>query len=183
MKIVVLNHTDVRVELLNVVDSLCPDEIEEFLYDRGFDVSNISWMEVPSDIHDYVPIKFHEFDVKDNDEETHSVRTARLKNFTIYDSVQDIKCREQEELADVLRHFGTRVDDGYEYHFEGECPIIAGYDYDEPCDVVILSVRVDDDGYISLVGDEKNDRGNPHSLDVDEIFAGHLEYVTSYILQ
>ena len=55
MKIVVLNHTDVRVELLNVVDSLCPDEIEEFLYDRGFDVSNISWMEVPSDIHDYVP--------------------------------------------------------------------------------------------------------------------------------
>lgn len=38
MKIVVLNHTDVRVELLNVVDSLCPDEIEEFLYDRGFDV-------------------------------------------------------------------------------------------------------------------------------------------------
>ena len=89
----------------------------------------------------------------------------------------------QEELADVLRQLGTRVDDGYEYHFEGECPIIAGYDYDEPCDVVILSVRVDDDGYISLVGDEKNDRGNPHSLDVDEIFAGHLEYVTSYILQ
>lgn len=181
MKIVVLNHTDVRVELLNVVDSLCPDEIEEFLYDRGFDLSNISWMEVPSDIHDYVPIKFHEFDVKNNDEETHSVRTARLKNFTIYDSVQDIKCREQEELADVLRHFGTRVDDGYEYHFEGECPIIAAYDYDEPCDVVILSVRVDDDGYISLVGDEKNDRGNPHSLDVDEIFAGQLEYVTSSI--
>lgn len=183
MKIVVLNHTDVWVELLNVVDSLCPDEIEEFLYDRGFDVSNISWMEVPSDVNDYVPIKFHEFDVKDNGEETHSERTARLKNFTIYDSVQDIKRREQEELADVLRHLGTRVDDGYEYHFEGECPIIAAYDYDEPCDVVILSVRVDDDGYISLVGDEKNDRGNPHSLDVDEIFAGHLEYVTSYILQ
>ena len=72
MKIVVLNHTDVRVELLNVVDSLCPDEIEEFLYDRGFDVSNISWMEVPCDIHDCVPIKFHEFDVKDNAENTHS---------------------------------------------------------------------------------------------------------------
>ena len=73
MKIVVLNHTDVRVELLNVVDSLCPDEIEEFLYDRGFDVSNISWLKIPSDVHDYVPIKFHEFEVKDNGEETHSV--------------------------------------------------------------------------------------------------------------
>ena len=104
MKIVVLNHTDVRVELLNVVDSLCPDEIEEFLYDRGFDVSNISWLKVPSDVHDYVPIKFHEFDVKDNGEETHSERTARLKNFTIYDNVQDIKRREQEELADVMNY-------------------------------------------------------------------------------
>ena len=183
MKIVVLNHTDVRVGLLNVVDSLCPDEIEDFLYDRGFDVSIISWMEVPDDIHDYVSIKFHEFDVKDNDEETHSIRTARLKNFTIYDSVQDIKRREQEELAEVLRHIRTRVDDGYEYHFEDECPIIAAYDYDEPCDVVILSVRVEDDGYMSLIGDEKNNRGNPHSLDVDEIFAGHLEYVASSILQ
>ena len=105
------------------------------------------------------------------------------RTHVIYDSVQDIKRREQEELADVLRQLGTRIDDGYEYHFEDECPIVAAYDYDEPCDVVILSVRVDDDGYISLVGDEKNDRGNPHSLDVDDIFAGHLEYVTSYILQ
>lgn len=183
MKIVVLNHTDVRVELLNVVDSLCPDEIEEFLYDRGFDVSNISWMEVPNDVHDYVPIKFHEFDVKANDEETHSVRTARLKNFSIYDSVKEIKRREQEELADILRLLGNKVDNGYEYHFEGECPIIGAYDYDEPCDVVILSARVDKDGYISLIGDEKNDRGNPHSVDPDDVFAGHLGYVTSYIIQ
>ena len=164
MKIVVLNHTDVRVELLNVVDSLCPDEIEEFLYDRGFDVSNISWMEVTSDIHDYVPIKFHEFDVKDNDEETHSVRTARLKNFTIYDSVKDIKRREQQELADALRKYGSKVDDAYEFYFEDECPIIGTYDYEEPCDVVVLSARVDKDGYIKLIGDVKNDRGNPHSI-------------------
>lgn len=181
MKIVVLNHTDVRVELLNVVDSLCPDEIEEFLYDRGFDVSNISWMEVPSDIHDYVPIKFHEFDVKDNDEETHSVRTARLKNFTIYDSVKDIKRREQQELADALRKYGSKVDDAYEFHFEDECPIIGAYDYEEPCDVVILSASVDKDGYLKLIGDEKNDRGNPHSIDPDDVFAGQLEYIVTSI--
>ena len=71
------------------------------------------------------------------------------------------------------------MDDGYEFHFEDECPIIGAYDYEEPCDVVILSARIDKDGYLKLIGDEKNDRGNPHSIDPDDVFAGQLEYVTS----
>lgn len=77
--------------------------------------------------------------------------------------------------------FVAKVDDGYEWHFEGECPIVAAYDYDEPCDVVILSVRVDKDGYFTIIGDEKNDRGNEHEIDVDEIFAGHLDFIISEI--
>ena len=69
------------------------------------------------------------------------------------------------------------MDDGYEWHFEGNCPIVAAYDYDEPCDVVILSVKVDNEGYFTIIGDEKNDRGNEHEIDVDEIFAGHLDFL------
>lgn len=103
------------------------------------------------------------------------------KELSIYDSVKAIKRREQQELADALRKHGSKVYDGYEYHFEDECPIIGAYDYEEPCDVVILSARVDKDGYIKLIGDEKNDRGNPHSIDPDDVFAGQLEYVTSSI--
>lgn len=103
------------------------------------------------------------------------------KELSIYDSVKAIKRREQQELADALRKHGSKVDDGYEFHFEDECPIIGAYDYEEPCDVVILSARVDKDGYIKLIGDEKNDRGNPHSIDPDDVFAGQLEYVTSSI--
>ena len=105
-----------------------------------------------------------------------------MKNeLSIYDSVRAIKRREQQELADALRKYGSKVDDGYEYLFEDECPIIGAYDYDEPCDVVILSARVDKDGYIKLIGDENYDRGNPHSIDPDDVFAGQLEYVTSSI--
>lgn len=100
---------------------------------------------------------------------------------SIYDSVKAIKRREQNELADVLRQHGTKADDGYEYHFEGDCPIIGAYSYDEPCDVVILAAKVDADGFLTLIGDEKNDRGNPHEIDPDDVFAGHLEYVTSEI--
>lgn len=47
--------------------------------------------------------------------------------------------------------------------------------------MVVLSTRVDKDGYIKLIGDVKNDRGNPHSIDPDDVFAGQLEYVTSSI--
>ena len=101
------------------------------------------------------------------------------KELSIYDSVKAIKRREQQELADALRKHGSKVDDGYEFHFEEECPIIGAYDYEEPCDVVILSARIDKDGYLKLIGDEKNDRGNPHSIDPDDVFAGQLEYVTS----
>ena len=71
--------------------------------------------------------------------------------------------------------------DPYEWHFEGECPIVAAYDYDEPCDVVILSVRANKDGGLTIIGDEKNDRGNEHEIEADDIFAGHMDFITSEI--
>ena len=73
------------------------------------------------------------------------------------------------------------MDDSYEWHFEGECPIVAAYDYDEPCDVVILSVRANKDGGLTIIGDEKNDRGNEHEIEADDIFAGHMDFITSEI--
>lgn len=111
-----------------------------------------------------------------------TIKLERMMNeLSIYDSVKAIKCREQKELAGALRKHGTKVGDGYEFHFESDCPIIAAYDYDEPCDVVIISARVDKDGYLKLIGDEKNDRGNPHPINPDDVFAGQLEYVASSI--
>jgi hypothetical protein len=131
---------------------------------------------------DFVPVQFHEYGICPSDgAELHFVRHGKLKDFSIYDSVQEVKHREQEALAEALRLRGDKVDDGYEWHFEGECPIVAAYDYDEPCDVVILSVRVDKDGDLTIIGDEKNDRGNEHEIEVDEIFAGHIDFIISEI--
>ena len=70
-------------------------------------------------------------------EEMDCQRRARLKDFSIHASVEELKGREQEELAEALKIYGEKVDDGFEYHFEGECPIVAAYSYDEPCDVVV----------------------------------------------
>jgi hypothetical protein len=177
MKIIVMDSANVRIEVLNVPDHMIDEDIEQFLAEHDYSLNNISWMAAPID---FVPVQFHEYDNKDG-EETHKVKHARLKDFSIYDSVQEVKRREQEEIAEALRQHGEKVDDGFEWHFEGECPIVAAYDYDEPCDVVILSVRVDKDGNLTIIGDEKNDRGNEHEIEADDIFAGHLDFITSEI--
>ena len=180
MKIIVMNSADVRIEVLNVPDHMIEnDDVEQFLSEHGYSLNNISWMAAPVD---YVPVKFHEYGIcADNGEDIHIERDGRLKDFTINESVREVQHREQEELTEKLHLYGKRVEDGWEWHFEDECPCVAAYDYDEPCDVVILAAKVDEDGDITIIGDEKNDRGNEHEIDVDEIFAGHLDFVTSAI--
>ena len=179
MKIIVIDSANVRIEVVNIPDYMLEEDTERFLVEHGYSLNNISWMAAPID---YVPVKFHDYGIcQTNGEEIHVSRDARLKDFSIYESVEEVKHREQEELRQALRLYGDKVNDGYEWHFEGECPIVAAYDWDEPCDVVILAAKVDKDGYITLIGDEKNDRGNEHEIEVDEVFAGHLDYLISEI--
>ena len=179
MKIIVIDSAKVRIEVLNVADHMLKDGIELFLSEHDYSLDIISWVATDSDS---VPVLFHEYDTdKENGEEVHTTRSERLKDFSIYDSVQEIKKREQEELANTLRLYGKKIGDSYEWHFDGECPIVPAYDHFEPCDMVILSVRMDKDGSITFIGDEKNDRCNEHEIDVDDIFAGHINFITSEI--
>ena len=127
MKIIVMDSANVRIEVLNVPDHMIEEDIEQFLAEHDYSLNNISWMAAPID---FVPVQFHEYGICHSDgEELHFVRQGKLKDFSIYDSVQEVKHREQEELAEKLRLRGEKVDDGYEWHFEGECPIVAAYDY------------------------------------------------------
>ena len=175
MKIIVMDSVNVRIDFLNIPDNMIDEDIEQFLVEHDYSLNNISWMAAPID---FVPVQFHDYGICHSDgEELHFVRQGKLKDFSIYDSVQEVKHREQEELAEALRQHGEKVDDGYEWHFEGNCPIVAAYDYDEPCDVAILSVKVDNEGYFTIIGDEKNDRGNEHEIEVDEVFPGHLDFI------
>ena len=124
MKIIVMDSANVRIEVLNVPDHMIDEDIEQFLAEHDYSLNNISWMAAPID---FVPVQFHEYGICHSDgEELHFVRDGKLKDFSIYDSVQEVKQREQKELAERLRLRGEKVDDGYEWHFEGECPIVAG---------------------------------------------------------
>ncbi len=92
----------------------------------------------------------------------------------------DIDCK-TGEATHTKREAGTEVDGGFEVHFEGEQPIVAGYLFDEPRDIVIDAARLDADGNLSLLGEDKEVRDGQYDIEPSDIFGGQLDYVTSSI--
>lgn len=95
---------------------------------------------------------------------------------------QEIKHLEQKELIQALKKYGDKVDNGFEILFKVESPIIAVSGEESPYDAIITSVRVDSDDDITLLGYDKTYCDDSHEIDVNDVFCGHLEFVTSYIL-
>ena len=112
MKIIVMDSANVRIEVLNVPDHMIEEDIEQFLAEHDYSLNNISWMAAPID---FVPVQFHEYGICHSDgEELHFVRQGKLKDFSIYDSVQEVKHREQEELAEQLKEVQKLMEQGDE---------------------------------------------------------------------
>jgi hypothetical protein len=172
MKIIILHDADARIEYLDVADHLLGSDIEEFLTRQGFSVNNITWLVTSAD---HIPV-----DCKTG-EATHTKREAELQDLTIHGQLQALQHREQDELKAALRKYGTEVDGGFEVHFEGEQPIVAGYLFDEPRDIVIDAARLDADGNLSLLGEDKEVRDGQYDIEPSDIFGGQLDYVTSSI--
>lgn len=114
-----------------------------------------------------------------------SISDIELKEYTIHEEVAALQAQEQKELKKKLRECGKKTANGYEYTFDNEDmrPIIAAYNYDEPADVVIIAAKLNKWGKLTLIGDEKCDRGNEHEMHINDIFAGQLDYVTSAIVK
>ena len=179
MKIIILHDADARIEYLDVADHLIGSDIEEFLTRQGFSVNNITWLVTSAD---HIPVVYHKYDIdRKTGEATHTQREAELKDLTIHGQLQALQHREQDELKAALRKYGTEVDGGFEVHFEGEQPIVAGYLFDEPRDIVIDAARLDADGNLSLLGEDKEVRDGQYDIEPSDIFGGQLDYVTSSI--
>ena len=179
MKIIILHDADARIEYLDVADHLLGSDIEEFLTRQGFSVNNITWLATTAD---HIPVVYHKYDIdRKNGEVTHTQRESELQDLTIHGQLQALKHREQDELKAALRKYGTEVDGGFEVHFEGEQPIVAGYLFDEPRDIVIDAARLDADGNLSLLGEDKEVRDGQYDIEPSDIFGGQLDYVTSSI--
>lgn len=179
MKIIILHDADARIEYLDVADHLLGSDIEEFLTRQGFSVNNITWLVTSAD---HIPVVYHKYDIDcKTGEATHTKREAELQDLTIHGQLQALQHREQDELKAALRKYGTEVDGGFEVHLEGEQPIVAGYLFDEPRDIVIDAARLDADGNLSLLGEDKEVRDGQYDIEPSDIFGGQLDYVTSSI--
>ena len=179
MKIIILHDADARIEYLDVADYLIGSDIEEFLTRLGFSVNNITWFATSAD---HIPVVYHKYDIdRKTGEATHTQREAELQDLTIHGQLQALKHREQDELKAAIRKYGKEVDGGFEVHFEGEQPIVAGYLFDEPRDIVIDAARLDADGNLSLLGEDKEVRDGQYDIEASDIFGGQLGYVTSSI--
>ena len=89
---------------MNVPDHMIDGDIEQFLAEQDYSLDNISWMAAPID---FVPVQFLDYGIcLSNGEEMHVTRQAKLKDFSIFDSVQEVKWREPEELAATVRLHG-----------------------------------------------------------------------------
>ena len=172
MKIIILHDADARIEYLDVADHLIGSDIEEFLTRQGFSVNNITWLVTSAD---HIPVVYHKYDIdRKTGEATHTKREAELQDLTIHGQLQAL-----QKVA--LRKYGTEADGGFEVHFEGEQPIVAGYLFDEPRDIVIDAARLDADGNLSLLGEDKEVRDGQYDIEPSDIFGGQLDYVTSSI--
>lgn len=105
----------------------------------------------------------------------------RMNKLTIHGQLQELKRREQDDLKASLRKYGEEVDGGFEVLFEEGQPIVAGYLFDEPRDIAIDAARVDADGNLSLIGEDKEVRDGQYNIEPSDIFGGQLDYIISSI--
>jgi len=97
--------------------------------------------------------------------QVHTKREESLYDMSIHQQTKALQSGEQEELRAAIRQHGKRVENGYEVHFKEDVPVVAGYIIYDPRDIAITEVRVDDDGHLTLFGEDNEYRiGDPYKI-------------------
>ena len=186
MKIIILHDYNAKLEIVEVDSSLIKEkyegDTEYFLLNKGYSVNNITWMCTGDDA---VEVTFHKYKVDENGEEIHISREDTIEDLSVEKEYQKTKKREKEELRKKVSQYGKINADGdKEYVFDkndDNVPIIAGYLLDEPYDITISSVVLRDEKTLTLVGRDKDGYIEEQNISPDDIFEGHLGYITSAI--
>ena len=102
----------------------------------------------------------------------------------IDNKVAALKEEEQHLLKQALLTYGKEEGGQRIYKFSDEnAPIVAGYIFDDPCDIIIKQVAIDEDGNnLEIIGVDKEVRNQNLVINPDDIFAGHIDFITDEIL-
>jgi len=184
MKIVILDSKNAKVIYLDVEDEIINDDsVYPFLKEHGYGDPDIySWMAVPNA--EYVPIEYHRHAIhKGVGKKVHQTCKERLRFGTPYDREKDLKKREQEECLAALKAYSDKNGGKKVRDFDDdEHLVVAGYLYDEPCDIAVRSIGYNETyESFALVGYDKNDPSTEQEISADELFAGQLNEITERI--
>jgi len=180
MKIVVLDRFLGKVLYLDVDDAVIEnDDVDGWLRSKCYDPKDYPYFRC-SDAQRSIEVEYTRITKNSHGGEHNEVCKEYLRLGTPYDREKDFKRREAEECIAQLKKYGEEEDGGFERHFVDTKPIVAGYLYDEPCDIVVNAVRCDD-GYVSILGYDKNDPSTEQEIFADDLFAGQLNEITERI--
>lgn len=184
MKTVILDSKNAKVIYLDVEDEMVNDDsVYPFLKEHGYGDPDIySWMAVPEV--EYVPIEYHRHAIHKGDgKKVHQTCNERLRFGTPYDREKDLKKREQEECLAALKAYSEKNGGKKVRDFDdNEHLVVAGYLYDEPCDIAVKSIGYNETyESLALVGYDKNDPSTEQEISADELFAGQLNEITERI--
>ena len=184
MKILVLHDSNGKIELLDVEDSIIKNDyygyVEWFLTKNGYSVNNLTWMAGYSE---YIPVEFHKYNLDKDGKQTHECRKARLNDYSIDDEYKLTKGREIDELYESVLKNSTLLKNGNKEVAieEDDRPIVAGYINDEPGDILVKKVIINANHKLKIVGCDKEGYTEDQEFDPDDIFKGHLTFITSAI--
>lgn len=89
-----------------------------------------------------------------------------------------VKAIEKEQLVAKMRKLGiTR----YVFVDADDRPVVAAYLGEHPGDFAVMSVSIDEKDNITLYGCDTECYGDKFDIEPNEVFEGHLEYVTNAI--
>jgi len=180
MKIVVLDRFLAKILYLDVDDAVIEnDDVEGWLRRKGYDPKDYPFFRTV-DAQRNIEVEYTRVVKNDLGCETHTECKEYLRFGSPYYREKDLKRREHEECIAALKKYGDEEDGGFEKHFEADKPIVAGYLYDEPCDIVVNAVRTKD-GDVYVIGYDKNDPSTEQEISADELFAGQLNEITERI--
>ena len=184
MKILVLHDSSGRIEVLDVEDSIIKndfqDDVEWFLTEKGYSVNNITWMAGYSD---FIPVVFHKYELDEKGNLTHNCRESRLNDYSIDEEYTLTKGREIDELYEAVMQHGTLAENGNKEVVISEDyrPLVAGYINDDPSDILVKKAIINANHKLKIVGCDKEGYTEDQYFDPDDIFKGHLTFITSVI--
>lgn len=180
MIIVILNHVDMRVELLDVPQEFLTSGVEKFLSEHGYSLPLYSWISAPSES---IPVLFRDFSTnRKTGKEEISCRESSLRNECVYDAAESLAAREREELAAALRHKGKPKDGCYTFRIRSHRPVITAIVDGRAADVVVTEVEMEENGRITLLAYDKEDYAEEETaIPAEDFYCGQLHYVTNCV--